>query len=715
MFNVSEKYIQAAHSTSRETELRGRIVLTNGSIVPFTSKDLLQGSTSYSNRCLSENTFTLGACYIGEFKTTIKTAIDRYALHGGTIVVEFLLKVDSGEWESVPIGTFTITSAKRVGQYVEIDSFDNMQGLERSVAVGTSGTPADLLTWICQECKVNSGMTEDMWAALVNVEQVFAFSDGDYSTYRDILSDIATMVGGFATVDQWGGIIIKPFGITPVDTVDDRIRTESKFEDYYCKYSGISVKIKGVQYSAISETQTEGLVVILYDNKIAGANSPDQIEAALTNIVESISGIQYVPCEVTMMVNPAYELGDVVSFTGYNTDGTTVISQIHSISWTFRSSMVLSGIGENSKIVNAKTATDKVADVAGSIASQVELKTLTFTNAEKYSLTQGRRVKILDASFSATYNENAVPLMTGQFVANVEEPAVYRIIYELNGVEADFKPEEAVYTTGSKIFTFVKSFTGLSAEVANRLRIYFESSPLTITTHELYQNPLTTEYSLKEVETTYNGKATIEPGNLNAILQSTNLSFAIKWDGNFEVYDDVRPIELDKNYEFVGTSATGIITLIDDHKYEIHDATRVMNANQMTVAVHNAPCSVIMDYDAIPIFDLPYKELVNGQSISGNLGSESVVINPETKISGYCAPYYMQLPDGEKTRISVTSDSSVQLYLIDALTDEIQNVALVGENNTLNYTSNGARFWILVMSAGRAENGNYTITTQREV
>ena len=58
MFNVTDKYIAAAHSASREANLRGRIILKNGAVVNFTANDVLQGSTSYSNRCLNSETFT---------------------------------------------------------------------------------------------------------------------------------------------------------------------------------------------------------------------------------------------------------------------------------------------------------------------------------------------------------------------------------------------------------------------------------------------------------------------------------------------------------------------------------------------------------------------------------------------------------------------------------------------------------------------------------
>ena len=570
MFNVTEEYILASHSPSRETNIRGRIVLKNGNTVPFESTDLLQGSTSYSNKCLSGTTFSLGSCYIGEFKTTIRTNIDRFELYGGTIVVEFLLKVDDGAWEVVSVGTFTVNSARRVGNYVEIVSFDNMSLLETPVSVGTSGTAQDLVNWICRECKIDSGMTDSMWDKLTNTEYAFAFTDGEYSTYRDILSDIATVLGGFATVDQFGGLIIKPFGIEPVDTIDDKIRTDSKFEDYICHYTSATIKVNGVQHIYTSEVD-DGMTVNLNDSKLLGANDDDQIKNMLSNIVEKIKVCYYVPCNVTTMVNPALELGDMIAFSGYNTGTTPINSLIHSISWTFRSSMHIESVGENSKMANAKSADGKTVSEVSSAVSQIEMKTMEFANAESFDLRGPGRIKILDATVSATASERAVPILSGQMVVNVEEPGIYRIIYELNDVEMTFKPEDAVYTTGSKTLTFIKSLGVLSTEVGNKIRMYLECDPLTVTTKELVKDELTGEYSLSDVETIYNGRVSIGVGNINVILQSSNLSFAEKWDGNFEIIEKIGLIPINREHIKCVISEMSDLLLIEETSHTINE------------------------------------------------------------------------------------------------------------------------------------------------
>ena len=710
MINVSDKYIEAIHSTSRETDLRCQIVLNDGGVMNVTSRDLLPGSTHYSNKCLNNNTYNLGSCYIGEFKTTIKTSVDRYKLRGGIITVEFLMKVDEGEWEVVSVGRFTIESAQRVGKYVEIDAYDNMSLLETNISAGTSGLPSELLTWICQQCKVDNGMTSDMWDTLVNTTYVYAFSESDYSTYRDLLSDIATLTGGFATIDSYGALVIKPFIGTIVDTVDDRIRSSSKFEDYVCKYTAATIRVKGVQYGYAAETN-DGLAITLNDNKLAGANSTEQINEMLFNIVERIKTIEYIPCEVTMMVNPAYELGDCIAFTGYNTGTTQIVSQIHSIDWTFRNSMSIISIGENSKIANAKSTSEKAVD--GADYSAVELKTMQFTNARKITFEGGpnKRVTILDANFSATANETAIPLLSGQFVANIEKPGIYRLIYDLNGVQMDFKPEEAIYTTGNKIFTFIKAFTDLSVDTSNRLRIYMECDPLTIITKELTEDTTTGKYSLTDVETTYNGKITIEVGNVQAVMQGANLSFAIKWDGNFEILEEfTQPMQFQK-YTMIPPVGKTSVTLTESTKMSISERTRCAY-NPVTFIAPLVDMQLIFDYDAVPIYDLPYKQILNNASDTGTLSNSSVIIIPETDRAGCCAPYYMQLANGERTRITLTTDANAQIYLLNELTENLYNVAIVGDNGVIEYTSTGARFWLLVISNSRHDNGTYTITTQ---
>ena len=712
MFNVTDKYIEAAHSTSRETDLRGRIILKSGTVVNFTANDVLQGSTSYSNKCLNSETFTLGSCYIGEYKTTLKSNIDRYSLFGATIIVEYLLRVDVDMWEPIPIGIFTITSANRMGKYIEIDSFDNMSLLETPLNVGTSGTAVELMDFISKECKIDIGMTDTMWSELVNTEYVFAFSETDYSTFRDMLSDLATMLGGFATVDRYGCLVIKPFKTAAVDTVNDRIRTASKFEDYKCTYTSVTLKVDGTQYHAAEEVD-DGLNVLLYDNKIAAANPPDQIEIMLANILAQIKTINYTPCETTMLINPAFELGDVLEFTGYNTGDQTIKSYVHSIDWSFRNSMTIKGVGENSKIANAKSIADKNATSASTSLSKSEMKTLTFTNSDEINI-NGDKKKILDFNFSANYSEIAMPIVSGQFIVDVQDPAIFRLTYELNNEELDFKPEETVYGIGNKTFTFIKALPNVQYEAGNKLRVYLEALPLTIKDKELVKDT-SGNYTLQETETTHRGKATILPFNIDVILQSSNLSFAEKWDGNFEIQDTIsNPVEVkvlctignkfSENYNF---------NLIDyDCIGKISDTLIEVEQRGTTVPVVEK-LDTIIDYDVVRYYDIPYKELQLNSSDSGTFATNGFVTYPPGADYATCAiGYYMQLSPGVSVKINIKSKERTQIYLMDELTTDEYNFDIVGENNTIKYTSSGVRFWIIALTNNRQANGEYVITSE---
>lgn len=705
MFNVTADYIAAAHSPSRETDMRGQIILNTGRVVPFTSINLLQGSTSYSNKCLNANTFTLGSCYIGEFKTTIKTDIDRYALFGGRIIVEFLMKVAEDQWEVVNIGTFTITSANRVGNYVEIDSFDNMSLLENSMTTATSGTAENLFNWICKECNVESGMTPSMWSQLTNTEFVFAVSNKNYGTYRDLLSDIATVTGGFATVDRFGGLVILPFGQSPVDVIDDNIRTSSKFEDYKCTYTSISMKVNDDTYTSSADID-DGMNIAFENNYLIAANSDEDIKTIIDNLLAKLLQINYVPCKVDMVVNPAYDLGDIVSFVGYNTGNETINSYIHSINWTFRSSMNIECIGENAKIAKAKSIADKNADAANSYAEMVELKTVVYENAEAIDIGPSRSL-LLDLSFSTIKNELAVPMLTGQFVADIEDAGLFRITYELNGRELEFKPEDAIYHTGRKTFTFIKSLEDTDYISTNKIRVFIETSPLMVTNKVLTKNEETNEYTLTDVEERHEGAGTIAIGDLTAQLQSTNLEFAEEWDGKFEIVEELP--RLVKGLHIVDSTDELDMSVIEYIKSQLNGELSLHNNSHVSEVTSNV--DYIMDYDVVPYHEMLFEELENDSYDTGNLEADGVISwSPSGQYATSIKGYYMQLPSGQSTRISAVSSSQIQIYLMTSIATETYKIEKVGENNIIKYTSNGDRFWVIIAGANRQNNGNYTIT-----
>jgi hypothetical protein len=287
--------------------------------------------------------------------------------------------------------------------------------------------------------------------------------------------------------------------------------------------------------------------------------------------------------------------------------------------------------------------------------------------------------------------------------------------YELNGETLDFQPEETVHSTGTKTFTFIKAIQNVKYDVSNKLRVYLEALPLTTTIKELVKDETTGDYSLQYVETTSRGKLTIAPYNVEVILQSSNLSFAEKWDGNFEIQDTIStPIEL-RSQCIIGDHFG------EDFEFKVIDYNQIGAISEALTDVETRgfefsivdTLHTIMDYDVIKYYDIQYRELQNGSSESGTFaGYGFITYPPGGEYATRAVGYYMQLAEGVSTKITVTSQERTQLYLMDELTTEDYNFEVVGENNSIKWTSTGSRFWILVLTNNRQATGEYKIEAE---
>ena len=121
---------------------------------------------------------------------------------------------------------------------------------------------------------------------------------------------------------------------------------------------------------------------------------------------------------------------------------------------------------------------------------------------------------------------------------------------------------------------------------------------------------------------------------------------------------------------------------------------------------------IIMDYDAVPVYDLQFTELSNGTTKSGTISNSTVIMLPNTDIAGCCVPFYMQLPAGQGTKITLETDTGAKLYLLENLSDNWYSTAIGSEDGVIEYTSTGARFWLLILSTSRHDQGTYTIKTE---
>ena len=242
MYQVSEAYTTKMFDQVQTHKLSGTI---DG--VAFGGEDVI--GVSYTNRCSDKNV-ALGSVNIGVLKLTfLKDLLNRGDYYGKVITLSDSLltgytELEEEIWESIPIGTFYVGEATwRAEGMVDVTAYDCLSMLDIPLAIEqTSGTIYDFCKLIERHTGAPFGMTQIECEALVNGTALISpYPENDMSTYRDLLSKLAQMVGGFAYGDREGTWKLKAFSNTSILSIGNTRRfSGAKYSDFETRFDGLS-------------------------------------------------------------------------------------------------------------------------------------------------------------------------------------------------------------------------------------------------------------------------------------------------------------------------------------------------------------------------------------------------------------------------------------------------------------------------------------------
>lgn len=445
MYQVSNAYLADMKKPVQRFGIRGTI----GSI-PFTSDNILSGTTSLTNQCVDNDEIILGAAYIGEFRATFRNiAIQRYEWMGKTITpihIRYIPQLDGTSIaEEVPLGVFTIAEVTYSVDGVAVVAYDNMSRLDKVAAFNsTSGTAYGILTSICTECNLELGMTRAEVEALPNGTQLFGcYPENSIETYRDMIGWLAQALASVVLVDRSGKIILKSYGMSEVDTITASNRFESStFSGYETRYSGVSVVD-----IASKQTRYYGTDYDVYLTMNLGANPFLQYgtkatkEAMMRAILDSISAVAYVPFNVTMLGDPCYDLTDVLIQSGGIGDSDKAFC-IQRFSWSLTNGYNAEGVGKDPDLANAKSKSDKQIQGLLNSTSQNLIQYYFYENAEELVINDTQTRRLIDLRFSSL-KATVVMFQAEILLETSVDDVTGRITYYTNGAEVTtYHPEE---------------------------------------------------------------------------------------------------------------------------------------------------------------------------------------------------------------------------------------------------------------------------------
>lgn len=513
MYDVSEEYLAQIHNDVTQSYVT--FTIDN---VQYTEDNILQGSFNISNQCTGTNDVTIGAVYVGVLNAVLRGVnITRQTWRGKQIIptFHFLVDEENDTWETVPLGIFTISQAEWKATGITIKAYDNMSLLDKAFSINqASGTLYDFLSLAAVACDITLGQTREEFATLPNGTMTFSFySGGGVETWRDLVSYIAQVCGGFATVDRSGQLVIRTYGTTAIAEINPSQRhTGVVFSDFKTKYTSISITFIDAKETKIyTAAVNDGLMMVIGANPFL--QNENQARVAAPNIVTAIGNIQYNPYKASIASNPIFDLGDVIEFVN-GIAGTSSMGCVQKYEFYLHKNMKLSGYGADPNSAEARSKTQKqIAQVASAVNNSAQ-GSYEVRNITDFEIENGHRRRVLNIKFVSTVASRI------QIHINVNLETLADTGYDATKVKATFTvnnddddtlyPQET-YIDGKHVMHLMYIMPILQDSIA-----YFH-------------------LTLESVD----GSITIGTGGIWAYAEGAGLIGDGKWSGTFDIFEDV--------------------------------------------------------------------------------------------------------------------------------------------------------------------------------
>jgi len=540
MYPVSDSYKQAIRSSSREFQWGGTLTTTNGRTYDFTNADIVKGSCSITNQCCGNSEIEIGSVYAAELDINLYKNIDRHTLEGGQITLSFFLRLPNNTYEEVPMGIFDISEANRGISYISIKAYDHMLRFDKDFdSDATNGTAYELLSLACEECGVTLAHTEEEIEAWPNGTEILGiYPENDIESWRDLLYYIAQALGRFCTINREGELELRTYGNTSVLEITDRHRFDSDFSDFVTRYTAVSStnrRTQEAEYYALEPD--DALTMNLGINPLLQYGLTETRTRLLTNILNLIALIQYVPFDSSTIGDPALDLGDVITCSGQHA-GEATLTCVTKYTCRVNGKYDIACVGKDPQLAAAKSKNDK--NITGLINEIVadKIAVYKFVNAAAYTIgTEETRIAYLefasngdtDAQFHASIllNVTATPVTkTGTVTIeeqtyNVSTPddgkAVLTVVYIFNDVRLiTFMPVETL-CSGKHILNLYYPLTSISSSTLNTFQILLSMT---------------------------GGTATLAVGQAICTISGQGLNASNEWNGHIDASEEFYCISL---------------------------------------------------------------------------------------------------------------------------------------------------------------------------
>lgn len=513
MYSVSDDYLTQVHSAVQTWRLTGTVGDVN-----VTDDNILKGSLSINNKC-TESDVGLGSVCIGVLKVTFlhNTGIDRFSWLGEVIKLNIGLLVN-GEYEDVPLTPYVVSTAKYTAAGIVVTAYDYMEKFERAYSTDNiSASPYEILTMTCDYCGVTLGITQEEVEALPNGTQRFVMTDAsNISTYRDLISWVAVTLGGFATVNRDGALVIRTWQNDAVDTCESDTRISgAEYETYITDYTGIYLTHDTVAEYYGGET---GSTISIGSNPFMQQSDDDTRSAYATAIVTAIGNIQYMPCKFSVACGVHLDLGDVLTISGGLIDDDVNVC-VMEYTFVYKSKYTINSYGEDPTASASSKSEKEISGLAQSVSSSLwYIK--TFTNAQDITLRDGKKTRIITLVSAAA--ESTTLIFMAEILGKLEisdgsESATVTVTYYIDNSEITTYHPKQIYTVSGDHMIHLLYHIPIVKDTTSNIMVYITVDGATMT---------------------------IDTGSATASVSGSGIAGEVAWDGTIDIYEDYEEITI---------------------------------------------------------------------------------------------------------------------------------------------------------------------------
>ena len=565
MYNVSQEYKDELHKAVYRFDLSGRLTGTGD----FYGDNILAGSLSITNQCSNGDRIVIGSVYVGELRATFVNTNDIQV--GATITLTESMYVDElDRFEDVPMGAFKVSEAVKTRSGIQVVAYDYMSKFDKKAELAeVSGTVFEWLRYCCSMCGVTMAQTEQEISALPNGHiPLTCYLPEDFTcTYRDVVSYLAQVIGGFATMDRQGRV--KLVSYAPTERVMD-IDVTGRYDDGTFSVSPMLFDGITFLYTAGEEEEVCGIEGTSEETTFALGFNPflqnrTDAEMMMVNLLERvIYSMQYTPFQIRVASGAAYDLGDIITQSGGRVpEPTTSQFYITNITWKYNSGTTLGGAGKNVSISGGGGSSGGGGGGASGGAGAGAMRFYSFTNAHAINILDGTYEKIVDIQFvskKATTVIFQAEILLDVDVVSGQTLAVAKAKYELNGTEdTTYYPTESWSEEGKHILHLLY-FIPIEGEGTYRLTVNLEMT---------------------------NGDTDIGAQQVRAYVYGQGLAAQeAEWDGTINVEDNLYGYEADiTGITSIGDMSAAVTVAQDTpHTRALSDTVEAVDIDGVDVA-----------------------------------------------------------------------------------------------------------------------------------